>query len=75
MQKTPSTYEKVFRSYAKKGYRVLALAYKTIPDLQEITRKEAESNLTFAGFILFDSPLKKDTKKHITLLKEANYRV
>ncbi len=75
LKETPSNYEKVFRSFAKKGYRVLALAYKTIPDLQEIPRKEAETNLTFAGFILFDSPLKKDTKKQITILKDANYKI
>jgi len=75
LKEVPSNYEKVFRNYAKKGFRVLALAHKTIPSLQEMTREEAESKLTFAGFILFDSPLKKDTKKQITVLLNANYKV
>ena len=75
LKDVPKNYEKVFRNYAKKGYRVLALAYKTVPSLQELPREQAESDLTFAGFILFDSPLKKDTKKQITVLLNANYKV
>lgn len=75
LKEVPKNYEKVYRTFAKKGFRILALAYKTIDTVQDVTRKQAECDLNFEGFILFDSPLKKDTKKHIDSLTEANYKI
>ena len=76
--KIPKNYEEVYRNYAKRGFRVLALGYKTLAqdiDIHSLKRDDIEKNLTFAGFILFDSPLKKDTKKQIDLLKAAQFKV
>jgi magnesium-transporting ATPase (P-type) len=66
----------MFKKYSSKGYRVLALAYKDIPketDIDNYLREEAEKDLIFVGFVVYESPLKGDTKKQIDILKAASY--
>ncbi len=72
----PSKFDSVFKRYSSKGYRVLALTYKDIPnktDVNNYTREEAEKDLVFVGFVVYESPLKGDTKKQIDILKAASY--
>jgi magnesium-transporting ATPase (P-type) len=59
------------------GRRVLALAYKdlgvinlTLTDFSH-ARSDLENQLIFAGFLIFDSPLKADSNKVINHLKQA----
>jgi len=48
----PEKYDFTFNEYAKKGYRILALAFKDDDNLNsQSKREEVESNLTFCGFI------------------------
>jgi cation-transporting ATPase 13A1 len=70
----PDNYDFCYNQYAKQGYRILALGYADNPDFNYNSRREeVEQNLTFAGFILVETPLKSDTQKHIKELNEAEY--
>ena len=47
---------------------MLALAYKDIPGgtkLKDYTREQAERDLIFTGFVVYESPLKGDTMENI----------
>jgi Mg2+-importing ATPase len=44
-----------YQELSSKGYRVLAVAYRTVP-VQESYRKEDEKDLTLAGFLAFFDP-------------------
>jgi cation-transporting ATPase 13A1 len=72
----PDNYDEVYNSYAKKGYRILALGYADSLTFTINTRREdAEKDLTFCGFVIVETPLKKDTNKYIQELKEADYQI
>eukprot|EP00331_Platyophrya_macrostoma_P003123 CAMPEP_0176412314 /NCGR_PEP_ID=MMETSP0127-20121128/4078_1 /TAXON_ID=938130 /ORGANISM="Platyophrya macrostoma, Strain WH" /LENGTH=694 /DNA_ID=CAMNT_0017791977 /DNA_START=89 /DNA_END=2173 /DNA_ORIENTATION=+ len=74
----PKDYEKVYRQYAKTGYRILALGYKKVSEevsLSDLTREDLESDLEFAGFLLFESILKADTARYIKYLQDAAYAI
>jgi P-type E1-E2 ATPase len=54
------------------------MAHKTIPDglkADKITRENAEKDLEFDGFLIFQCPMKKDTKDHITKIMDADCKV
>ena len=77
----PADYDAIYQRYASKGLRVIALAYKTLPaayktraQISEMEREEAESGLTFAGFALFNCPLKKDAEETIRDLIGGSHR-
>ncbi|PSN71127.1 P-type ATPase-like protein [Corynespora cassiicola Philippines] len=75
----PADYEELLSFYTHKGYRVIACATKTINKLnwlkvQKMKREEAESNLDFAGFIIFENKLKPSTTPVIEELERANIR-
>jgi cation-transporting ATPase 13A1 len=76
----PSHYESVYKSYARKGARVIALAYKQISNstsdvLKKIPREEAEKDLLFAGFLIFECPLKPDSAQAISMLRHSSHDV
>lgn len=71
----PKNYNEVLKEYASHGFRVLALASKNLNKMEaplECTRAEAEKDLVFNGFEVFDNPLKKETTGAIGELKKAN---
>lgn len=73
----PENYNECNLELTRKGFRVLALAEKTIDseaNLNGLTRAQVESQLTFRGFYVLDSPLKKDTLANIERLRKANFR-
>ncbi|XP_046399059.1 polyamine-transporting ATPase 13A3-like [Ischnura elegans] len=76
----PATMTSVLASYTRKGFRVLALAYRSLPpsitveQIEKMEREEAEVNLTFLGLILFENKLKKVTESVINNLRTANIR-
>lgn len=75
LKEVPENYEKQYSYYVKHGYRVIAMAYKPLPNdlnCNFISRDNAESELIFAGFIIFQCPMKEDTLEYITKIKEAN---
>ena len=77
----PDGYDDLSRRLAKEGYRLIALAYKTIAKSDEDeatniwTRAECESGLTFAGFIAFTCMVRKDTGAVLAKLKEGGMGV
>ena len=60
--------DKLFELYGEKGFRVLAVAYKDVhkADLE----KEDEADMVFAGFILFQDPVKEGIEHTIAALKQ-----
>jgi len=79
----PSNYEETFKHFTRNGGRVLALAFKYLSTEAEIgqnkinslKREEVEADLTFAGFLILQTPLKDDAKKSVQMLNESSHRV
>ncbi|SZF04185.1 unnamed protein product [Blumeria hordei] len=75
----PPDYEKLLAYYTHRGYRVIACATKHIAKLnwvkiQKMCRDQAESDLSFVGFIIFENKLKPTTCEVINELTEAGVR-
>lgn len=75
----PSDYEDLLNYYTHRGYRVIAIATKHIEKLswvgiQKMSRKDAESELRFVGFIIFENKLKPTTAAVIDELLQAGIR-
>ncbi|KAB2576964.1 ATPase P-type K/Mg/Cd/Cu/Zn/Na/Ca/Na/H-transporter [Lasiodiplodia theobromae] len=75
----PPDYEELLSYYTHRGFRVIACATKTIPKLnwvkvQKMKREEAESDLNFVGFIIFENKLKPTTTGIINELAQAGIR-
>lgn len=75
----PTDYEEVLNYYTHRGFRVIGCATKAIPKMswskvQKMTREQAESNLDFVGFIIFENKLKPTTTDVINELGRANIR-
>jgi magnesium-transporting ATPase (P-type) len=93
-------YEETYKSYMRRGGRVIALAYKVetsvwgvdkvgqgelsgmmvlmlivILQINNLSREDAESDLDFAGFLVFNSPLKPDAKEVVIGIGDASHRV
>jgi manganese-transporting P-type ATPase len=80
---TPPHYEETYKHFTRNGGRVLALAYKWISKDHEISqgkvndlkREDVEKDLTFAGFLVLQTPLKDDAIKAVQMLNESSHRV
>jgi len=75
----PTDYDELLAFYTHRGFRVIACATKTLPKLnwlkvQKMKRDEAESQLDFVGFIIFENKLKPSTAPVIEELERANIR-
>ncbi|KAI1002226.1 putative cation-transporting ATPase [Podosphaera aphanis] len=75
----PLDYDELLSYYTHRGYRVIACAAKAIPKLswvkvQKMLRDEAESDLEFLGFIIFENKLKPATAKVLEELTDAGIR-
>lgn len=75
----PSDYDDLLNHYTHKGYRVIACAAKYERKLswmkvQKLTRAEAECDLEFVGFIIFENKLKPSTSSVISELNKAGIR-
>ncbi len=76
----PEDYNELLAFYAHHGYRVIACARKACPGLswikaQRMAREQAESDLTFMGFIIFENRMKPETAPTIAALKMANLEI
>ena len=72
-------YEDLLSFYTHRGFRVIACATKHIETLnwtmvERMRRQDAESDLEFLGFIIFENKLKPSTMGVIDELNEANIR-
>jgi cation-transporting ATPase 13A1 len=78
--KVPDNYVESYRHFTRKGSRVLALGYKYIEknlstsEINDLSRDSVESNLIFAGFIVFTCPLKDDAISSLKELNESSHR-
>ena len=75
----PQDYEELLSFYTHRGFRVIACATKHIPKfnwvkVQKMQRSEAESELTFCGFIIFENKLKQITTEILDELNGAGIR-
>ncbi|KAF9585540.1 hypothetical protein BGW38_001911 [Lunasporangiospora selenospora] len=76
----PKHYEEIYKQFTRRGSRVLALGYKYLPDglnadqINNLTRDNVESQLIFAGFLVFHCPLKEDSVQAIEMLNESSHR-
>ncbi|KAF2199314.1 hypothetical protein GQ43DRAFT_482568 [Delitschia confertaspora ATCC 74209] len=75
----PHDFEDLLGHYTHRGFRVIACARKTIPKLnwvkiQKMNRTEAEGDLEFVGFIVFENKLKPSTTPVIEELERAGIR-
>jgi cation-transporting P-type ATPase 13A2 len=75
----PTDYDEILDFYTHHGYRVIALAAKSLPSIslkraQRMKRQEAESELVFLGFIVFENKLKPSTPGVLAQLRNARIR-
>lgn len=73
----PDDYDEILAFYTHKGYRVIGCATRHLDKLswvkaQRLKRDEAESNLQFTGFIIFENKLKPSTGGVIAELLDSN---
>ena len=76
----PPMYERSYLSYTRQGARVLALGYKelapeAISKLKSKKREDVESDLVFAGLVVYHCPNKFETKTSIQALKQSGHRL
>lgn len=76
----PDGYDQRAKKFAKEGYRVISLAYKTLDSSKQVeackdNRATCESSLVFAGFIAFTCRVRKDTAAVLKRLKEGGMSI
>ncbi|GMH17830.1 hypothetical protein Nepgr_019671 [Nepenthes gracilis] len=74
----PESYVETYKKYTRQGSRVLALAFKSLPDMtiseaRSLDREEVESGLTFAGFAVFNCPIRPDSAAVLAELKGSSH--
>ncbi|KAL8893754.1 MAG: hypothetical protein Q9192_004957 [Flavoplaca navasiana] len=82
LTKTPPNYEETYKYFTRNGGRVLALGYRYLATdselgqnrINNLKREEVEADLTFAGFLVLQCPLKSDAKEAIRVLNESSHR-
>ena len=74
----PANFNDVLNKYAIKGFRILALGFKTLKmsyvQSQQLTRERAESRLIFLGLLIIQNKLKAETKPTLNLLEKAGLK-
>ena len=69
-------YEQCYEKWSKNGYKLIALAYKDIEECDlNNDRENLEKNLIFAGFCIFENPLKEKVDKYIKELIKSKYEI
>ncbi|KAK9288503.1 hypothetical protein L1049_016962 [Liquidambar formosana] len=74
----PASYIETYKKYTRQGSRVLALAFKSIPEMtvseaRSLDRDAVESDLTFAGFAVFNCPIRADSATVLSELKGSSH--
>ncbi|XP_021282749.1 probable manganese-transporting ATPase PDR2 [Herrania umbratica] len=74
----PPSYVETYKKYTRQGSRVLALAYKSLPDMtvseaRSLERDTVECGLTFAGFAVFNCPIRADSSTILSELKNSSH--
>ncbi|XP_011001240.1 PREDICTED: probable manganese-transporting ATPase PDR2 [Populus euphratica] len=74
----PPSYVDTYKKYTRQGSRVLALAFKNLPDMtvgeaRSLDRDVVETDLTFAGFAVFNCPIRADSAAVLSELKNSSH--
>lgn len=74
----PADFDEILKSNTSKGKRVIALAYKYLPNFEDVRveylkREEIEHSLIFLGFLVMSNNIKPKTKQSIDELREGKY--
>ena len=76
LKEIPNDYDECYQKWSKKGYRILALAYKDNEMFQYNTkREELEKDLNYSGFVILETPLKEKVNKYFNELINAKYGI
>ena len=77
-ESVPDDFAQVLVKYTQKGYRVLALSYRslntTYVKVQRAHREDLEKNLSFLGLLVMGNMLKPETTRVIDMLLGARIR-
>mmetsp|Transcript_1246 Transcript_1246/g.5387 ORF Transcript_1246/g.5387 Transcript_1246/m.5387 type:complete len:1295 (+) Transcript_1246:205-4089(+) len=79
LRKLPAGYRRAHKALARRGYRVIALCAKAIPDdadvsvVKSMTRKECESGLDFLGFAVFACRVKPTSAPAAGVLARSSH--
>lgn len=76
VESIPPDFATILQDYTSEGYRVIALAHKSLNRLpyakvQRLSRESAESDLTFLAFVVMENRLKPETSPVISALNTA----
>ena len=75
----PENFNDTLNKYAIKGFRILAMAFKTIKmsyiQSQQISRDKAESKMIFLGLLIVQNKLKAETKPTLNILESAGLKM
>ena len=66
----PINFDEVLSEFTEQGLRVLAIAYKDI-GLKESIASVEETDLNFMGFVVFENPLKPESKDTLLTLRQC----
>ncbi|ESO89930.1 hypothetical protein LOTGIDRAFT_218380 [Lottia gigantea] len=76
----PENFQHILHKYTVQGFRVIALAYKTLEprinwhQVQRVSRDKIEKELIFLGLMVLQNQLKPQTTSVIKTLKKADIR-
>ncbi|XP_033230085.1 probable cation-transporting ATPase 13A3 isoform X2 [Belonocnema kinseyi] len=76
----PPDFNSVLQEYTSEGYRVIALAHRSLNRLtyakvQRVVREVVEADLTFLGFVILENRLKPETMPVISALNAACIKI
>ncbi|CAH8303974.1 unnamed protein product [Eruca vesicaria subsp. sativa] len=75
----PAAYIETYKRYTRQGSRVLALAFKRLPEMmvasevRDLDRDAVENDLIFAGFAVFNCPIRSDSATVLLELKNSSH--
>lgn len=78
-KEVPAEFDSIAEEKSKKGFRVIAMAYKAMPDINEksaqgVTRAETERDLEFLGLLVMENKIKAETADAIQELVDGDVR-
>ena len=78
LKKVPEGYDDAFAHHASQGKRVLALAWRPLPDVdvagaRSLARSDVERDLFFAGFLVLHCPAKPESAGVLAALASASH--
>ncbi|NWF86214.1 cation-transporting P-type ATPase [Candidatus Bathyarchaeota archaeon] len=67
--------ERKIREFANEGLRVIAVAYKELPENEPLKGKNVEQNMIFVGLAAMKDPPRPEVKKAVEQAKQAGIKI